>query len=205
MRKTLRHPESSDGVMGGDNASVPNEFHLLHSGGLVCDGCFGRPALSVGAQEVATARRLAYGSGDNVKQREPLRVVRKRAGPADDVQAALRLSWLRTSFRAESRSSLLNELRPILSTHQSFSRFSALKRTALTGRAPVRALGMSSPVGANLMRLDVTFRECRSEDLNRRFSGTLADTPPIAGWRSVHPCSIRRFGRSQSTKSRRHF
>jgi hypothetical protein len=40
-----------------------------------------------------------------------------------------------------------------------------------------RLLGMVSPVGNNVMRLDVTLRGCESGELNRRLSGTLAYYP----------------------------
>lgn len=40
-----------------------------------------------------------------------------------------------------------------------------------------RLLGMVSPVGNNVMRLDVTFRDCDDQNLNRRVSGTLALYP----------------------------
>lgn len=40
-----------------------------------------------------------------------------------------------------------------------------------------RLLGMVSPAGNNVMRLDATLRDCESRDLNRRISGTLAHYP----------------------------
>ena len=40
-----------------------------------------------------------------------------------------------------------------------------------------RLLGMVSPAGNNVMRLDATLRDCESKDLNRRISGTLAHYP----------------------------
>jgi hypothetical protein len=40
-----------------------------------------------------------------------------------------------------------------------------------------RLSGVVSPVGDNVMRLDVTLRDCESKELNRRLSGTLAHYP----------------------------
>lgn len=37
--------------------------------------------------------------------------------------------------------------------------------------------GMGTPMGANVLKLDMTLRECRSTALNRRLSGTLAHYP----------------------------
>ena len=37
--------------------------------------------------------------------------------------------------------------------------------------------GMGAPMGANVMKLDLTLRECSSPALNRRLSGTLAHYP----------------------------
>jgi hypothetical protein len=40
-----------------------------------------------------------------------------------------------------------------------------------------RLSGLVSPMGNNVMALDVTLRDCRSKDLNRRLSGTVAHYP----------------------------
>ena len=40
-----------------------------------------------------------------------------------------------------------------------------------------RLLGMVSPAGNNVMRLDATLHDCESKDLNRRISGTVAHYP----------------------------
>ena len=40
-----------------------------------------------------------------------------------------------------------------------------------------RLLGTLAPAGADVMRLDVTLRGCRSKELNRRMSGTVAHYP----------------------------
>ncbi|HQR19546.1 MAG TPA: hypothetical protein PKV98_01680 [Burkholderiaceae bacterium] len=40
-----------------------------------------------------------------------------------------------------------------------------------------RLQGLASPVAQNVMRVDVTFRDCTSKELNRRLSGTVAHYP----------------------------
>jgi hypothetical protein len=52
------------------------------------------------------------------------------------------------------------------------------KITGISTDNGCRLGGIGAPMGANVMTVDITLRECRSVVLNRRFSGTLAHYPP---------------------------